>query len=301
MIVTIQSHVLTVDIDTLGAQLASIRTRDGEEYLWQGDPDIWARRAPILFPFIGRLKDSTYALQGTPYTISTHGFARDMEFEVVEQTEDTVSFQLTHTPQTQAVYPFAFTLTVTYSLKGHVLTKTHRVLNRSSRDMFYELGAHDGFRVPVGEGLTMADYAIRLPGLERVAFYGMDENLMLTPKGEEIPLNSSALPLTPSTFGLDTMILDTPPQAKAVLCDKAGQPRVALEFPDFPYLGIWTQGKPFDTGYVCIEPWSTLPDGTFMGRELEDKTGIRRLAPGQSEELRYTTTIYEKGVYQHEA
>ena len=175
MIVTIQSHVLTVDIDTLGAQLASIRTRDGEEYLWQGDPDIWARRAPILFPFIGRLKDSTYALQGTPYTISTHGFARDMEFEVVEQTEDTVSFQLTHTPQTQAVYPFAFTLTVTYSLKGHVLTKTHRVLNRSSRDMFYELGAHDGFRVPVGEGLTMDDYAIRLPGLERVAFYGMAE------------------------------------------------------------------------------------------------------------------------------
>lgn len=292
MIVTIQSQTLTVDIDSLGAQLASIRTKDGEEYLWQGDPDIWARRAPILFPFIGRLKDGRYLLNGSPYTISTHGFARDMEFEVAEQAEDTVSFQLTDTPQTQAVYPFAFTLTVTYSLKDNLLTKTHRVLNRSSAELLYELGAHDGFRVPVGEGLTMADYSIRLPGLDKVRFYGMDENLMLTPKGAEITLENAALPLTPASFGLDTMILDTPPQAQAVLCDRAGRPRVTLDFPDFPYLGIWTQGKPFDTGYVCIEPWSTLPDGTFMGRDLADKPGIRRLAPGQSEALSYTTTIH---------
>ena len=296
MTVTIQSDLLTVDIDSLGAQLASIRTKSGEEYLWQGDPDIWARRAPILFPFIGRLKDSTYQLQGTPYTISTHGFARDMEFSVTGQDADRVSFRLTHTPQTLAVYPFAFTLTVTYSLRGNVLTKTHQVVNLSSQEMLYELGAHDGFRVPVGEGRTMADYTVRLPGLEAVSFYGMDESLMLTPKGEEIPLTDSALPLTPASFGLDTMILDTPPQAKAVLCGKGGQPRVALEFPGFPYLGIWTQAKPYDTGYVCIEPWSTLPDGTFMGRELGDKPGIRRLAPGQSETLSYTTTIYEKGV-----
>lgn len=301
MTVTIQSDLLTVDIDSLGAQLASIRTKDGEEYLWQGNPDIWARRAPILFPFIGRLKDSTYRLHGVPYTISTHGFARDMDFEVVEQKGDQVSFRLTDTPQTRAVYPFAFTLTVTYSLKGSELTKTHQVLNRSQEEMLYELGAHDGFRVPVGEGLTMADYSLRLPGLDKVSFYGMDENLMLTPKGEEISLSDSALPLTPAAFGLDTMILDTPSQAQALLCDHQGNPRVGLTFPDFPYLGLWTQAKPFDTGYVCIEPWSTLPDGVFMGRELGDKTGIRRLAPGQSEELTYTTTIYEKGVSQHEA
>ena len=292
MTVTIQSDLLTVDIDSLGAQLSSIRTQDGTEFLWQGNPDIWARRAPILFPFIGRLKEGTYLLSGRPYTISTHGFARDMEFEAVKQTEDAVSFQLTDTPQTQMVYPFAFTLTVTYALRGNVLTKTHQVVNHSSQEMLYELGAHDGFQGPVGEGLTMADYTVRLPGLESVSFYGMDESLMLTPKGEEIPLTDSALPLTPATFGLDTMILDAPPQAKAVLCDKTGQPRVALEFPDFPYLGIWTQAKPYDTGYVCIEPWSTLPDGTFMGRELGDKPGIRRLAPGQSEQLSYTTTIY---------
>ena len=292
MMVTIQSSALTVEIDSLGAQLASVRTPDKTEYLWQGDPNIWSRRAPILFPLIGRLKDKSYLLDGKPYTISTHGFARDMEFKVIGQEENRVCFQLTDTPETLAVYPFSFLLTVTYSLKDNQLTKTHEVYNRSQRDMLYELGAHDGFRVPVGGGLTMADYTVRLPGLDSVRLYGMDEQLMLTPKGEAIPLTQSALPLTPASFGLDTMILDSPPQARAVLCGKGGRPRVMLSFPDFPYLGIWTQGKPFDTGYVCIEPWSSLPDGAFMGRELGDKPGIRRLAPGQREVLSYTTTIY---------
>lgn len=288
----IHNDFLTVEIDSLGAQLSSIRTSKGRECLWQGDPDIWARRAPILFPFIGRLKDSSYLLRGTPHTISTHGFARDMEFELLEQDDTSVSFRLTDTPDTRAVYPFSFALTVTYALEENRLTKTHRVYNASQEDLLYELGAHDGFRVPLEEGLTMADYSIRLPGLDYVQFYGMNDALMLTPKGAPIPLKDSALPLTPASFGLDTMILDTPPQAQALLCDKLGQPLVGLSFPDFPYLGIWTQAKPFDTGYVCIEPWSTLPDGTFMGRELGEKTGIRRLAPGQSEALCYVTTIY---------
>ena len=292
MMITIQNSALTVKIDSLGAQLASVRTPDKTEYLWQGDPNIWSRRAPILFPLIGRLKDKSYLLDGKPYTIFTHGFARDMEFEVIGQEENRVSFQLTDTPETLAVYPFSFLLTVTYSLKDNQLTKTHEVYNRSQQDMLYELGAHDGFRVPVGDGITMADYTVRLPGLDSVRLYGMDEQLMLTPKGEAIPLTQSALPLTPASFGLDTMILDSPPQAQAVLCGKAGHPRVMLSFPDFPYLGIWTQAKPFDTGYVCIEPWSSLPDGAFMGRELGDKPGIRRLAPGQREVLSYTTTIY---------
>lgn len=292
MIFTIRNDALTVDIDSMGAQLASVRTPDGTEYLWQGDPDIWARRAPILFPFIGRLKDSTYLLDGTPYTISTHGFARDMEFAVIRQADSSLTFELNDTPETRRVYPFSFSLEVTYTLEGNHLTKTHRVSNRSQVDMLYELGAHDGFRVPTGDGITMADYSIRLPGLDSVRFYGMDENLMLTPKGDPIPLLQSSLPLTPAVFGLDTMILDAPPQAQAILYDFQGNPRVSLSFSDFPYLGIWTQNKPFDTGYVCIEPWSTLPDGTFMGRELGDKPGIRHLAPGESETLSYTTIIY---------
>lgn len=288
MIYTIQNQCLTVQVEDLGAQLASIRAPGGEEYLWQGDPDIWARRAPILFPFIGRLREGSYDLDGTTYAISTHGFARDMAFTVTEQGPDRVSLRLTDTPETWAVYPFAFGLTVTYALEGNRLVKSHRVENRSDRDMLYELGAHDGFRVPG----PMKEWSVRLPGLEAVRLYGMDGQLMVTPPGEPIPLAEGALPLTPASFVLDTLILDSPPGARAVLTDPLGRPRVAVTFPGFPYLGLWTADKPFDTGYVCIEPWSSLPDATFVGRELREKAGVRRLAPGQSETLSYTTEIF---------
>ena len=184
MIYTIQNEFLTVQAEDLGAQLASIRTPDGEEYLWQGDPDIWARRAPILFPFIARLREGQYDLDGQTYSISTHGFARDSLFSVVDQGPDRISFQLTDTPETRAVYPFAFSLTVTYTLEGNRLKKSHRVENRSDKDMYYELGAHDGFRAPVEPGVPMSSWSIRLPGVERVQFYGMDESCTLTPKGE---------------------------------------------------------------------------------------------------------------------
>lgn len=291
MIVTIANECLTVDIEDFGAQLASVRSHSGTEYLWQGDADIWARRAPILFPILGRLKDNTYLLQGQPYTIPTHGFARDMVFEVVEQSPTRASFRLTDTPETRKVYPFAFSLTVTYALEGSRLTKSHRIENHSSVEMLYELGAHDGFQAPLSQGEKMGDYAIRLPGLDAIAPYGMDEACMVTPKGDSIPLTEGRMPLTPATYGLDTVILDQPPQARAVLVDGQDRPRVTVDFGDFAYLGIWTQNKPFDTNYVCIEPWTTLPDATFVGRELGDKAGIRRLVPGASEVLAYTTTF----------
>ena len=289
MIYTIQNECLTVQAEDTGAQLASIRSAGGEEYLWQGDPAIWARRAPILFPLIGRLRTGAYWLDGVPYSISSHGFARDMPFALADRGADFLTFQLSDTPETRSVYPFSFSLSVTYRLEHNRLVKIHRVENRSDRDMLYEMGAHDGFRVPG----PMAGWTVRLPGLDRAALYGMDQELMITPKGAPVPLRAGGLPLTPSTFGLDTMILDAPPQHQAVLTDPQGRPRVAVTAPDFPYLGIWTQDRPYDTGYVCIEPWSSLPDASFVGRELSDKAGVRRLSPGQEETLTYTTTIYE--------
>ena len=291
MMVTLKNPRLTVEIDDLGAQLCSVKNAGGTEYIWQADPAIWARHAPLLFPVIGRLQNGQYTHQGQTYSISSHGFARDSRFEVLEQGEARAVFRLTQSPEALAVYPFPFVLTVTYVLEDNRLTKTCRVENPGQEEMLFELGAHDGFRAPLEPGESMDDYAILLPGLEAITPYGMDQEGITTPKSGTISLEGGRLPLKPSTFGLDTVILDQLPQRRAVLADKAGHPRVTLDFADFPYLGIWTPDKPFDTNYVCIEPWSTLPDAVFVGRGLEDKQGIRRLAPGQADTLSYTTTF----------
>lgn len=291
MIVTLKNEVLTVEIEDVGAQLASITGQDGVQYLWQGDPEIWPRRAPLLFPVLGRLKDSQYTLEGETYTIPTHGFCRDALFTAEQHSQTSASFRLSDSEQTRKVYPFAFSLCVTYELEENRLVKRHTVENRTQKTMYYELGGHDGFRAPLTPGEKMEDYAIRIPGLEHIQPYAMNDELMLVPKGEIIALDNGRIPLKPAVYGLDTIILDQLPQSTAILVDGQDRPRVTMEFADFLYLGIWTQNKPFDTNYVCIEPWTTLPDGTFVGRGLKDKMGIRALAPGQSETLVYTTTF----------
>ncbi len=289
MFVALRSPELTVVIEDVGAQLASVRNVRGTEYLWQGDPAVWPRRAPLLFPIIARLKGQQYTLEGKTYTIPTHGFCRTAPFKVVEQSESRVSFRYEDTEETRQVYPFSFALTVTYSLEGNCLRKSHQVENRSEGAMLYELGGHDGFRAPLEEGESMSDYAIRLPGVEAVRPYGMDGENMITPKTASHPLPEGRMPLKPSVYGLDTIILDELPERRALLVDGADRPRVTMEFPDFPFLGVWTAAKDFDTNYVCIEPWTTLPDAVFAGRGLADKPGIRTLEAGARETLTYTT------------
>ncbi len=282
---------LTAEIDPVGAQLCSVRSAAGTEYIWQADPAIWGRHAPLLFPVIGRLKDGRYVLNGREYAISQHGFARDGLFEVLEERPERAVLRLTDSPETRAVYPFAFSLAVTYVLEENRLRKSCRVENRSPEVMYCEIGGHDGFRAPLDAGEVMDGYAVVIPGVGELEPYGMDAELMVTPKGARFPLDRGRIPLKPSVFGLDTVILDSPAARRAMLVDKSGRARVTVEFPDFPYIALWTQGKPFDTNYVCIEPWSTLPDAAFVGRGLADKAGILALEPGAARTLTYTTTF----------
>ena len=294
MLVTLQNDILRVAIEDAGAQLASIRDRNGEEYLWQGDEAVWPRRAPLLFPIIARLKDSRYTLQGESYTIPTHGFCRSAPFALLRSQAQEAVFSYSDTEETRRVYPFSFRLSVTYTLRENSLIKTHLVENLSDRPMPYELGGHDGFRAPVSEGERMDDYALRLPGLDAVTPYGMDSENMITPKTVTHRLNNGRMPLRPSAYGLDTIILDDLPRRRAELVDGADRVRVAVDFGDFGFAGFWTAAKDFDTNYVCIEPWTSLPDATFVGRELTDKRGVRILAPGARETLRYTASFFPR-------
>ncbi len=291
MTVTIASAQLTVSIDTLGAQLTSVKTAAGTELLWQADPAIWGRHAPILFPIIGRLRDGRYTVHGREYAISQHGFARDKAFTLLEQGESWAVFQLEEDAETLAKYPFSFQLQVRYDLEGASLTKTHTVVNRSGETMYYELGAHDGFRTTLFAGERMEDYYIQFPGQGEIHPYGMNEKGHFTLPKLTYPLEGDRMPMPPRVFGLDTVTLDDLAVREVTLANGRNPIRLTVAFEQFPYLGIWTQTSPEYTHYVCIEPWSTLPEAEFTSSALEEKPGIRALAPGQSEALAYTVTV----------
>ncbi len=291
MNITLHNEHLTVVLSTLGAEVQSMKTASGTELIWQADPAIWGRHAPLLFPIIGRLKDQSYTLNGKAVSISQHGFARDTEFTVERQSDTSVTLSMGDSEATRAVYPFAFRLSITYRLKGASLTKSHTVTNCSDVPMPYEIGGHDGFCTDWPGGGTMSDYSIAFPGLESIQPFGMDENCFLTREKPDYPLTDGALPLPPKVFGLDTVVLEGLKTKQVTLQSKKSPLRLTMEFSDFDYLGIWTKPVDFDTNYVCIEPWTTLPECTFVGSELTDKAGIRVLGSGESETLAYTITV----------
>lgn len=286
----LKNEFITVAINPKGAELSSV-VLDGIERIWQADPQIWDRHSPLLFPFIGRLKNQQYELDGAVIDAPRHGFCRDRMFQVVEHSDTKVRYKTESDCDTMSVYPFHFTLEIEFELAGHSIIKRHIVTNRSHRELPFEVGGHDAYRTTLFPGEEMADYAIAFEAVDELHPYAMDEGGMLDLPEMTVPLEDGMLTMLPEQLGLDTIVLADLPVRKAALVSRKNGTRVTVEFDDFPYLGIWTAQKGVQTHYICIEPWSTLPDGNFMGRKLTDKQGICLLQPDETKTLTYTMTF----------
>ncbi len=286
----LKNEFITATINPKGAELSSV-VLDGIERIWQADPQIWDRHSPLLFPFIGRLKDQQYELDGAVIDAPRHGFCRDRMFQVVELSDTKVRYKTESDCGTMAVYPFHFTLEIEFELVGRSIIKRHIVTNCSHRALPFEVGGHDAYRTTLFSGEEMADYAIAFEGIDELHPYAMDEGGMLDLPEMTVPLEDGLLTKLPEQLGLDTIVLADLPVRKAALVSRKNGTRVTVEFDDFPYLGIWTAQKGVQTHYICIEPWSTLPDGNFMGRKLTDKQGICLLQPDETKTLTYTMTF----------
>lgn len=287
---TLGNDVLAVRVSNVGAELHSV-VRDGVERMWCGDPAVWGRRAPLLFPLIGRLRDGWYALDGRRIDAPTHGFCRDRAFDVEQVSDTEVRFATASDEQTRAVYPFDFRLTVRFALEGPTLVKTHEVENLGSAPMPFELGGHEAYATRLLPNEHMADCFVRFEGLDAIEMFGMDEAGILTLPKTAVPLEDGCLTRTPEQLGIDTVVLENVPGSAVALASAASPYEVRVEFPDFPYLGIWTKAGQGDARYLCIEPWSALPDAHFSPRELPEKPGVRTLAPGERAVLSYRMTF----------
>ncbi len=283
---TLANGILTAQINPVGAELTSLRM-EGLERIWQGDPAVWTGHSPLLFPLIGRLIGQQYELDGRYIQAPRHGFCRARPFETVEKADTAVRYRTREDEGTLAVYPFQFTLEVAFSLEKNVIVKKQTVTNRSRQEMPFELGGHDAYCTALMPGECREDYAVAFEGMEVLEPYGMDgEGILTLPKGR-IPLNGGVLDKLPQALGLDTVILGDIPIRRVSLFSRKSPRRVTVEFPDFPYLGIWTAQTATPGNYLCLEPWTTLPDGYFMGRRLTDKPGIQILPAGESRTYTY--------------
>lgn len=290
----LENEQFRVEINPFGAELTSFRSKiTGTEYVWQADPAVWQRHAPILFPIVGRLKDKIYTVDGKPYTITQHGFGRDLPWQVGSAARDYVEFVLQSDDHTRTMYPWDFVCTVRYTLTGATLKKEHVVYNRSETDLYYEVGGHDAYTLCWQPDESITDYFVEFEGTEALHPILTDENVMLSRKHGDLELRDGRLMLTRETFRNDAIITDDLPVRRATIGSTRNSRRVVMEFADFPYFAVWSAYKPFDVPYVCLEPWSTLPDGGYLDHAIENKVGVRVLRPREEETLTFSTTIEE--------
>ena len=269
----LENDALSVRVSSKGVELQSV-VRDRVERMWCADPAVWGRHAPLLFPLIGRLRDGWYAHEGERVEAPMHGFCRDREFAAERVSGTHARFETASDAGTRAVYPFDFRLRVDFSLEGATIVKTHTVENTGEAPMPFELGGHEAYATRLLPGEHMADYFARFEGAKI-----------------EVPLEAGRLTKTPEQLGIDTIVLENVPGSRVTLASTANPYEVEVEFPDFPYLGIWTKAGQDDARYLCLEPWSALPDAHFSPRELAEKPGVRVLAPGERATLAYRMTF----------
>lgn len=289
MLITIQNEHLCLTVDTLGAQMMSLRAQ-GTEYLWQGDPQYWPDRAPTLFPFIGRLTDNSYRFRGKTYPMGIHGFAAASEFSPVEQSSDRLVLSLSSSVVTLVQYPFDFSLEITYQLKGSTVEITYQVRNLDSKTMPFGIGGHPGFRVPLAEGERFEDYVLEFSESCQPDRVGFTPAVFLSGHDEAYPLKDGrSLPLHHELFNQDAVILKNMAR-EVTLCSNTSSHAVTVSYPQMNYLGIWHWPNT-DAPYVCIEPWSSLPARQDVIEEFTCKSDLVQLEPGKIYENRWTITV----------
>ena len=292
MLYSIENEFVKASFSTKGAELCSmILKSDNSEYVWQAEPKVWARHAPLLFPIIGRLKDGEYTFDGKTYKSTQHGFGRDSEFEVFSKEENAITFVLNPNELSAQMYPFAFELQICYVLDGTTLKKTHTFINKDDKALYYEVGGHDGYNICLEEGEVMSDYYLDFGELDAIHPLCLDENVLILKDTYTIPLQDGKLKVNMELFKQDALMIHNIPVHTISLKSTKSDRMIKIDFDDFKTIGIWTKYMDFDTNYICLEPWSTLPDCAYLGKEIEEKIDIRKVEAGQSDVLSFSVTI----------
>ncbi len=287
---TIENQQLRIVIQPKGAELQSIFHKGHDtEYMWSGDPAFWGKHSPLLFPIVGTLKGNTYFYHDKPYSLSRHGFAREREFTVESQSQDSITFLLKSDAESKAVYPFDFELRVVYTLLASGLTTTYRVENPAADPLYFSVGGHPAFRVPIVPGTGYTDYYLQFDKIENAPHWPISKDGLIETQPQPLLDNASTIPLKKELFAKDALVFKHPASSAVAIRSSKTDRGVKLDFPGFPFLGIWAAPN---ADFVCLEPWCGIADSVDTDQQFTKKEGINVLAEGEEFERTWTLTVF---------
>ncbi len=268
--INIKNEILSCDISEIGAEIKSLK-KNGEEYMWSGDPAFWAKTAPVLFPTIGATKDCKYIYGGKTYNMEAHGFLIGKEFVIENKTESSVTMLFKDTEETLEIYPFKFEFRAVFTVIGSSLRVEYRVKNLSDGDMYFSVGGHEAYATPGG----VEDYDIIFPYNEDLNTI-LIEGPLVTDETLNVGKNTNFLPIYEKYFDLDTIFFRNLKSKEVLVKNRKTERFIKVEYPDCDFIAFWHE---IGADFLCIEPWSALPDHVNnVEYDIRKREGITCLA-----------------------
>ena len=276
----IENGKFIVKVNPMGAELSGLYGKEeNTEYMWQGIPEIWSGRSPILFPVVGRLKDDKYIYENKEYKMPKHGFVRKEMFEIKEQKEDSLTLTYKDFGKYYESYPFEYEFSVKFDVTDKGVSVTHIVENKGEKDMYFSLGAHPG--IECGKGAYL-----EFPEIENVRAYRFNDDKIIKEETDEFLPCTNIFKIYDDTFLGDAYVIEGLKSPYVLVKAPELQRTVKVDFGTAPYLGVWAKpGAP----YVCIEPWFGLDDDVFAKGTIEEKKGIVKLP--KNEVFKFTVKV----------
>ncbi len=274
-ILYISEGSLSLGVSATGAQIKSLKDGSGKEYIWCGDPAVWPKTCPIMFPICGGLKEDAFYYEGKRYSLEKHGFTLTREFEVEKHTDNSLVLLLKSNDEIKAMYPFDFEFRVCFTVKDGAVEVAFSTTNIGTGDMYYTTGAHEGYSCP--EGIEAYDVVFdKEEDLYRTVLNGN----LIEHKTEKVETDGRALHMKYSHMDNDCLMFYSPISRGVRLLNRNTGKGVRVEFEDFSHLVLWTKkGAP----YLCIEPWNGVPDRVDSDMDITHKESMFKLEAGKTQ------------------
>jgi galactose mutarotase-like enzyme len=274
---------IEVKINLLGGELEYLGKIHHNNLLWFKNEEFWNRVSPNLFPIVGKLKNDSFQYKKKTYLMKQHGFARDLEFEVVKQTNNSVELSLRDNEKTRQQYPFSFCFSILYELVGKIIYISYKTINMGDEVLPYSVGGHPGFDI----NLPIENYKLNFYE-SFISERWIIEDGLYSGKTEKMKIDGT-LNLKSEFFMLDALVFKAPSFSKVTLENSSLGKIITLGSNNWEAIGFWTkQGAPF----LCIEPWWGWADNQKTNGNLFQKSGMHFLETGESEIVSYYIEVH---------
>lgn len=282
MIVTLSNQAFTAQVDSMGAQLISLADAKGREYIWQRDPAYWQNCSPLLFPTVGNCRDGKTLIEGEWFEIPKHGFCKITDFAVEQPAKNRAVFTIQDSEKTRRMYPYAFRLSLTYTLTADGLHMDYLVENQDTRPICYNIGAHPGFNCPLYDGERFEDYVLEFEKEETASSMVYDAGRLQFDVNHRKPMldHSNILPLSYGLFVDDAIFFDRIDSRKVAIKNPSTGKGVEVDYRDFETVAFWT-AMPSKGPFLCVEPWNGSAIRSDEDDELKNRHFIQTVDVGE--------------------